>query len=85
MLSEDVESILILRSIYKKTKLHVQKGQVSIFLQVKFVMILSQYIATVWQTMSVSQVTQPVVNMETECREFDRITTLTQKENSPLT
>ena len=48
-------------------------------------MILSQYIATVWQTMSVSQVTQPVVNMETECREFDRITTLNQKENSALT
>ena len=48
-------------------------------------MILPQYIATVWQTMSVSQVTQPVVNMETECREFDRITTLTQRENSPLT
>ena len=82
MLSEDV--VLILGQFIKKRHNYMEKASFH-FLRVKFVMIPSQYIATVWQTMSVSQVTQPVVNMETECREFDRITTLTQKENSPLT
>ena len=85
MLSENVVSIL--GQLIKIQNYMSKKGKFSFFASEVCYDLVPIHSNSLADNVSepLSQVTQPVVNMETECREFDRITTLTEKENSPLT